>query len=164
MTTQSTNAILNTIRSRLLTFAPLGGGPTLATQIGSTASGSGSDGKLFKHQAPDDLTGTWGVLRLRDFPQQGFDGGMMLRGQVELILYGKPRTPTLVTNLERMADTVTEAWMDWAYTASGHISAHDITSRFHIPYEEPANRELVAIRLLLPFRCAPTFLTQYASA
>lgn len=160
MSTATTLAVLREIRSRLLTFAPMGGGATLATLLGSTASGSGSDGKLFLNQAPDSISGFWAVLRLVDLPQQGFDGGFLLKGQAELILYGRPRR--LQSDVERMADLVVEAWLSWMYTASGHISAMDITSRFTIDYEAPADRELVAVRLLLPFRCAPTFLTQYA--
>lgn len=166
MSTATTLAILREIRTRLLTFAPGGGGATLATLLGSTATGSGSDGKLFLNQAPDSFASTgsgafWAVLRLVDLPQQGFDGGFLLKGQAELILYGRPRR--LQSDVERMADLVVEAWLNWMYTASGHISAMDITSRFTIDYEAPADRELVAVRLLLPFRCAPTFLTQYSA-
>jgi hypothetical protein len=40
----------------------------------------------------------------------------------------------------------------------------DATNRFMIPYQEPADRELVAVRVLLPFRCSPIFLTRYAAA
>ena len=47
--------------------------------------------------------------------------------------------------------------------ASSGTAATDPTNRFTIPYEEPADRELVAVRLLLPFRCSPIFLTRYAA-
>jgi hypothetical protein len=161
MSTATTLAVLREIRNRLLTFAPMGGGATLKVLIGSTTSGSGSDGKLFLNQAPDNISGFWGILRLIDFPQTGFDGGFLIRGQAELILYGRPRK--VQSDVERMADLVTEAWLHWATNASGHISATAIQSRFAIPYEEPADRELVAVRLVLPFRCIPSFLLQYAA-
>jgi hypothetical protein len=161
MTTATMTAVLNTIKSHLLSFTSAGGGSTLATLLGSTTSGSGSDGKLFLNQAPDNLTGFWAILKIQDAPQQGFDGGMMIRGQAELIFYAQGRRNQAA--IERMADLVTEAWHLWAYDASGHISAMHITSRFPIPYLDPADRELIAVRLLLPFRCVPTFLSQYAA-
>jgi hypothetical protein len=151
------------IRNRLLTFTPTGGGATLATRLGSTASGSGSDGKLFFDMAPDNLTGFWAILRIIDAPVTGFDGGFMIKATAELILYGRPRKEA--ANVESMADVVTEAWHDYLYSETGgHISATDVTNRFTIPYTEPADRELVAVRLLLPFRCTPIFLTRYAAA
>lgn len=164
MSTASWTGVQHIIRNRLLTFTPDGGGPTLRTLIGSTASGSGSDGKLFLNQAPDDLTGFWGVLRVIDAPVQGGDGGFMIKATAELILYGLSRKTQ--AQVEAMADTVMQAWRKWAYgEAGGTIVSSEITSRFVIPYaSDPADREVVAIRLLLPFRCTPIFLTRYAAA
>lgn len=160
MSTATTTSILQAIRTRLLTFTP-SATSTLAVLLGSTTTGSGSDGKLFFNQAPDSITssGFWGILRLIDSQQDGFDGGAMVRGQCELILYGRPRSQQ--ASVERMADVVMEAWRNWMYTeTTGRcIAARDVTSRFAIPYEPPADRELVAIRLLLPFMATPTFLT-----
>jgi hypothetical protein len=151
------------IRNRLLTFAPTGGGTTLAVRLGSTASGSGSDGKLFLNQAPDSLTGLWAVLRVVDAPITGFDGGFLLRATAELIVYGRPRSA--MASVEACVDVAVEAWHGWAYgEAGGHISATDPTNRFPIPYQsDPADRELCAVRVLLPFRCTPIFLTRYAA-
>jgi len=159
VSTATTLAVLREIRSHLLTFTPQSGS-TLAVLLGSTSTGSGSDGKIFISQAPDNIEGFWAILRLIDYPQQGFDGGFLIRGQAELILYGRGRAQ--MAAVERMADLVTEAWLRWATNASGHISATAIQNRFAIPYEEPADRELVAVRLVLPFRCIPSFLLQYA--
>jgi hypothetical protein len=161
MSTTTTLAVLREIRTRLLTFSPKGGGSTLATLIGATSTGSGADGKLFINQAPDNVTGFWAILKLIDYPQQGFDGGFLIRGQAELILYGRPRK--VQAEVERMADLVMEAWLHWATSTSGHLSAMAIQSRFAVSYEEPADRELVAVRLVLPFRCIPSFLLQYAA-
>ena len=150
-------------RNRLLTFSPSGGGTTLAVRLGSTATGSGSDGKLFRNQAPDNITGLWVVLRLIDLPVTGFDGGFMLKGTFEAIAYGRPRNQQAA--VESCVDVMMEAWHDYAYTESGgHFSTFDPTGRFPIPYvSDPADRELVAVRVLLPFRCAPIFLTRYAA-
>lgn len=151
------------LRNHLLTFTPTGGGSTLATRLGSTSTGSGADGKLFRSQAPDNLTGLWGVIRIIDAPLQGFDGGLLIRATAELILYGRPRK--MQAQVEACADVVMEAWANWSYTeVGGHLSAMRITNRFTIPYTEPADRELVAVRLLLPFRCSPIFLLSVTAA
>lgn len=159
MSLASTQSILQEIRTRLLTFTPASGS-TLATLLGSTTSGSGSDGKLFLNQAPDGITGFYGVLRLYDEFQQGMDGGFLLRCQAELILYGRPRAQQGA--VERMADVVQQAWLWFDSTqVDGVLIADRTMSRMSIPYEDPADRELVAIRLLLPFRVAPQYLVQY---
>lgn len=163
MSTASWTGVELIVRSRLLTFSPTGGGSTLAVRLGSTASGSGSDGKLFLEQAPDNLTGLWAVLRTIDAPTTGFDGGFMKKGTFELIVYGKPRNQ--MASVKACVDVVEEAWHNYLYTeAGGHISALDPSNRFSIPYAAPADRELVATRILLPFRCTPIFLSRYAAA
>jgi hypothetical protein len=69
-----------------------------------------------------------------------------------------------MAQVEACADVATEAWMNYRYTeVGGVLIASDPTNRFTIPYTEPADREVVAVRLLLPFRCAPIFLTRYAA-
>lgn len=163
MSLMSTLGALNVIRTHLLTYAPLAGGPTLATTLGATAAGSGTDGKMFLNQPPEDLTGFWAVLRLLDAPQGGMDGGFMLRCTTELILYAHGRKHQ--STVERMADVVQEAWLRYSHTeVDGVLIADRITNRFSIPYEsDPADRALVAIRLLLPFRLIPQFLAQHAS-
>jgi hypothetical protein len=66
----STAGLLATLRDRLLNFARLEG-DTLATILG-TSAGSGSDGKLFIVQAPDNVTdpanapSRWGVMALKN--------------------------------------------------------------------------------------------------
>ncbi len=162
MSTASWTGVKSIIRNRLLTFSPTGGGTTLRVRLGETTTGSGADGKFFWDQAPDKLSGLWMVGRIIDMPITGFDGGFLIRATAEVIAYGRPRKSS--ADVEAAADVVMEAWNGWAYTeVGGHISATDITNRFTIPYEEPADRELVAVRLLLPFRCSPIFLTRYAA-
>lgn len=156
MSTASWTGVLQIARSRLLTFTPPSGG-TLATRLGSTVTGSGSDGKLFLDQAPDKIEGLWAILRLIDAPVQGFDGGNLIRAQLELILYGRPRK--MAAQVRACADVAQQAWRHYSYTeTNGVFIADAVTSRFTIPYTEPADRELVAERLLLPFRVVPSFL------
>lgn len=162
MSTASWTGVLQIIRSRLLTFAPTGGGTTLATRLGNTTTGSGSDGKLFLDMAPDNLTGLWAVLRIIDTPISGFDGGFLLKPTAEVIVYGKPRNQA--ASVRACVDVMVEAWHDYQYTeAGGHLSTMDVTNRFTVPYVAPADREVVAERVLLPFRCSPIFLTRYAA-
>ena len=161
MSTASWTGVKHLIRTRLLTFTPATG-TTLLVRLGSTSSGSGASGKLFFDQAPDNLTGLWAVLRVIDAPMAGMDGRLMMRGTAELFLYGRPRK--MQAQVESMADVCMEAWRDFVYNEiGGHFSATDVTRGGAIPYTEPADRELVAIRLLLEFRCAPMFLLQYAA-
>jgi hypothetical protein len=161
MSTASWTGVELIIRSRLLTFAPTGGGTTLAVRLGSTSSGSGADGKLFLNMAPDLLTGMWAVLRIIDAPITGFDGGFLIRAQAEVIVYGRPRNQ--MAAVESCVDVICEAWHDYLYSETGgHISALDPTNRFPIPYVTPADREVCAVRILLPFRCSPIFLTRYS--
>ena len=162
MSTASWTGVKAILRTRLLAFSPTGGGTTLAARLGSTSTGSGSDGKLFHDQAPDNLTGLWAVLRIIDAPVTGFDGGFLIHATAELILYGRPRK--MAAQVEAAADVAMEAWHDYSYSESGgHLSTQDVTNRFTVPYQEPADRELVAVRLLLPFRVSPIFLTRYAA-
>jgi hypothetical protein len=158
MSVVSTTSLERTARTRLLTFVP-SSASTLATLLGSTASGAGSDGKLYLNQAPDDVTGFWGVMRLIDYSQQGTDGGFMVRGALEVMLYGRPRSQQ--SAVERMADVVTEAWNHYSYTeATGRcLVARDVSNRATVPYQAPADRDLVAVRQLLLFMATPSFLT-----
>jgi hypothetical protein len=164
MSTASWTGVLQIIRNRLLTFTPTGGGTTLATRLGSTSTGSGSDGKLFIDQAPDTVTGLWAVLHVIDAPESGFDGGFLIRAQVELMIYGRPRSSQ--ATVKSCADVVAEAWHAFYYSeAGGHVSGTGVLNRSTIPYtSDPADRDLVAVRLVLGVRCTPIFLTRYASA
>ena len=162
MSTASWTGVKSIIRNRLLTFSPTGGGTTLAVRLGSTSIGSGSDGKLWWDQAPDTTGSMWAIARIIDAPVTGFDGGYLVRATAELQLYGRPRK--MAAQVESMADVVMEAWNLWSYTEVGGVLIADkITNRFTVPYEEPADRELVAVRLLLPFRVSPIFLNRYAA-
>jgi hypothetical protein len=164
--TASWTGILQLARTRLLTFVSISGGSSLATRLGATASGSGSDGKLFLDQAPDSVTssGFWGILRTIDEPPDGADGGLMLKGAFELQLFARGRTNAAA--MRGMADLCVEAWHGWVHTeVGGHISSMGVTNRFMVPYEsDPADRELVQVRMLLAFRCTPMFLLKYTNA
>lgn len=157
MSVASLAAIEQTIRTRLLTFVP-SSGTALATLLGATTSGAGADGKLYVDQPAEDVTGFYGVLRLIDVPVAGFDGGSMIRGQAELVLYGRPRTQGRAVKL--MGAVVLEAWQGFEYTEpSGRcLVARDASNAQMLFFQDPADRDLVAFRVLLPFMATPTFL------
>ena len=150
--------IEQSIRTRLLTFTP-SSGSTLAVLLGSTTSGAGSSGKLYLDQPPDDVTGFYGVMRFVDLPVVGADGGGMVKGICEVILYGRPRSQGAA--MKRMGSVVLEAWKDFSDTTAGSarcLYARDVTNAALIPYTDPNDRELLAWRALLPFMVTPSFL------
>jgi hypothetical protein len=158
MSVATLSAIEQTIRTRLLTFVPTSAS-TLAVLLGSTTSGAGSDGKLYIDAPPDGLTGFYAVMRLVDMPVTGLDGGAMIKAQCEVTIYGRPRSQA--SAVKRMGVVVMEAWKNYSYTeVSGRcLAARDIATAALIPYTDPADRDLVAFRLLLPFMATPSFLT-----
>lgn len=159
MSTASSVAILQAIRTRLLTFTPQTGS-TLAVLLG-TLTGAGSDGKLYLNAAPDTVTYPYGVLRLIGRDPDGDDGRFLQKPIAELHFYHRPRSNTAAC--EALADRVEEAWHHWVATTGDIISARAIEGRVTITFSDPADRELVCVRMLLPFRVAPSYLTRYAA-
>jgi hypothetical protein len=155
MAVTTISAIEQAIRTRLLTF----NGNALRTALG-TATGAGSTGKLYLDQPPDTVTHPYGVLRFVDLPVMGVDGGAMMKGTCEVILYGRPRAQAAA--LKAAGQLVLDAWQDFRDTTAGSAScliAHDASSFALVPYTDPNDRELVACRILLPFMVTPGFLS-----
>lgn len=154
MSVTTLSAIEQSIRTRLLTF----NSNALRTALG-TATGAGSDGKLYIDQPPDNIAHPYGVMRVADFPVAGLDGGAMVRGILEVMLYGRPRSQGPA--LKAAGALVLDAWQDFADTTAGNaqcLVARDATSLSLVPYADPNDRELVVCRILLPFTVTPTFL------
>ena len=157
MSLDSTTEVLQAVRTRLLTFTPASGS-TLATLLG-THAGAGSDGKLYLYQAPDNVTHPYGVLRVIGRDPDGDDGQFLKKPLLELHFYHRPRAQQAAC--EALADRAEEAWTHWL-SSSDVISARGVESRATITYDDPADRELVCVRMLLKARVAPDFLTRYA--
>jgi len=163
--TDSEDRILTTIRTRLLTFVPMshpvGGTNTLAQRLG-TASGAGSAGKLYVSQAPDNAGYPYGILRWLTTRVAGDDGGYQERRVAELLLYHYERKNEGIVSA--MMDVAAEAWRDWVSTAvNDTIVAQRISVRGIVPYEPPADRELVCGRMLLPMYTTPLYQAQYSA-
>ena len=159
--TDSEDRILKTARTRLLTFVPHAhpvlGAATLATRLGSTPSGAGATGKLYIDQSPDPGAYPYGIMR---WPPSGLtggdDGGYNIRRVIELQLYGYPRSSA--GSISAMLDVVEQAWRDWCVlVVNDSIVAQRAYGRGIVPYEAPADRELVCGRILLPLYSTPQY-------
>lgn len=153
MTTSSQLATLQLIRRRLLSFS----GGVVTTALG-TLSGAGSDGKLYIDQAPDTVTYPYGVLRIADWRSEGDDGQFARRVVVELQLVTRPRSNA--SAIKSIADNCERAMRAWRDVDSGAVWTQQGMTRATVTYEEPADREVVMERLLIPLGVHPTLTTQ----
>lgn len=153
MSVATFSAIEQAIRTRLLTY----NSNALRTALGTT-TGAGSDGKLYLDQPPDSVSYPFGVMRFIDLPVVGLDGGAMMRGTCEVILYGRPRAQG--ATLKEAGVMLLAAWRDFASTEGNArgLFARDAASVALVQYLDPNDRELVACRVLLPFMVTPDFL------
>ena len=157
--TDSVDRILKTIRTRLLTFVPnahpIQGTNTIATRLG-TATGAGASGKLYIEQAPDPLPYPYGLLRELPNLTAGDDGGYQTRFVFELAFFGYPRSSHQLVS--SCMDVAEQAWRDWTVLAvNDTIVAQRLYGRATVPYEAPADRELVQVRALLPCYATPQY-------
>jgi hypothetical protein len=162
VSTESTVDLRAALRTRLLTFSPLGGGGPVSTALGGTASGSGQDGKLYWDRAPDNITDTtpirWGVLRLKNRRRQT-DNPEREVAELEVMLYARPRS--LAGGLEGIADTMDQAMMRYRDMTSGVICSSAATRNTLPPFKEPADSDVVQIMLEYTLVLWPAYLTQY---
>lgn len=166
--TDSTTDLERTLRTRLLTFVPLGGAGPVEDVIGATASGAGSDGKLFWDRAPDNIDGraagdtsptVWGVLRLKN-RRQGGDHGEREVMELEVMLYGRPRSQKAL--LEGIADRMDQAMLRYSDRTSGLVGTFPGRTRNTLPpFKEPAASDVVQIMLEYTLVVWPAYLIQY---
>lgn len=153
MATTSQLATLQAVRSRLLAWS----GGAIAAALG-TLAGAGSGGKLYIDQAPDTVTVPYGVLRIADWRSEGDDGQFARRVEVELQLLTRPRTNA--SALKGIADNCERALRAWRDVSSGVLCVRQGLTRATVFFEEPADRDVVMERLLIPLYVHPTYLTQ----
>jgi hypothetical protein len=169
--TETTDGLMEIIRQRLLTFEPMGTDTrTLEDRIGTYNAGGVLIPRLWRETVPDDVredTGTnvnlWGMMQLIPAKQHGDDGRFMRRGELEVLLNGRPRRAA--AELSGMADVVEQALFAWINhsTEGGYVKALGGLTRTKIMYDEPSDRELGQIELRVNISYAPEFLTQYSS-
>ena len=166
--TESTTDLERTLRTRLLTFVPLGGSGPVQDVIGATDGGAGADGKLFWDRAPDNIDGRaqgdtsptlWGVLRLKN-RRQGGDHGERDLMELEVMLYGRPRSQKAV--MEGIADRMDQAMLRYSDRTSGLVGTFPGRTRNTLPpFKEPAASDVVQIMLEYTLVVWPAYLTQY---
>lgn len=154
MSTGSTEAILAVIRTRLLTFVDADGA-TLADTIGQ---------RLWLYAPPGGTANQWpfGVLGFLPLRRTGAYNGERVQGQVELMLWSRPRTAANAKALEAAADRCEAAFLRWANTDADGLLFSRGGTRATLPVPaEPADRDTYAIRLTFDVIAWPQYLTQY---
>ncbi len=162
MTLDSTTALQTTLRTRLLTFAPLTG-VSLADTLGNSVTGSGADGALFWDHCRDDITKLiprWGILRLQNWVSGG-DGQERQTGEMEVTFFGRPRSTQRVT-LELCADLCDQAMLRYEErTALGLVGCWGRQRSTMPVFTSPADAEVHQIRCVYTLVLWPDFITQY---
>lgn len=167
MSTESTTALEATLRTRLLEFEPLGGGGSVALELGSTESGAGQDGNLYWDRAPDNLDRLmsdlglplrWGVLRLKNRRRSDENPEREL-AELEVMLYARPRSQKAA--LEGIADRMDQAMRRYRDMTSGVVACWGATRNTLPPFKEPADNDVVQIMLEYTLVLWPAYLTQY---
>lgn len=147
MSTVSWNAIEDTIRDRLLTWANVNG-VTLASVL---------TGGLWIQAAPiGPQPGLWGTFRIIG-AETGLTG---ISGRdtfvVEVMLIGRPSDKMPLLNL--CADLCDGAMLGWIDSTSGLLFTRKRQRDTVPPFDDPADREVRQIRLLYPFVAWPRYL------
>ena len=178
--TDSTTRLLQTIRTALLSWVPLShpatGTATLGELLGAeevASDGDMDEARMYLNAPPENAPYPYSIIRLQGSFPSGDDAGMQLRGQIEVQLLDWPRSESKTyagielsadIAISAMADLIEQCWRDFASLAIGDaIVAKRIAIRNDVPYTEPADRELVLTRLLLPFYATPAYQAQYAA-
>jgi hypothetical protein len=167
VSTESTVDLRSTLRNRLLTFVPLGGGETVASALGSTDSGASADGNLFYDRASDNIDKKlresnlplqWGVMRLKN-RRASDENAEREVAELEVMLYARPRR--LSGAMESIADTMDQAMRRYRDMSSGVIGCVGRTRNTLPPFKEPADSDVVQIMLEYTLVLWPAYLIQY---
>lgn len=151
MSTASTDAIATTLRTHLLTFEPAPDAGTLGDVLGE---------RLYRDAAPDSPTYPYGVMRLINRVVDGAYNGDRESMDLEVQLFHRPRRAT--ATLETAADRCDIAMQRYADASDGLLFSRERTRDTLPPFPEPADREVVQIRLVYPLVAWPTYLTHGA--
>jgi len=167
VSTDSTSDLEDTLRTRLLTFAPMTGAD-LATTLGATQQAGGADGALFWDAAPDRMTvagsttqavSRWGILRLMN-RRSRTDGQEGEQAEFEVTLFGRPRSQK--ATLEACADLCDQAMLRFKSSFGGGLVGVWGRMRSTMPpFTGPADAEVVQIRVVYTLVILPAYLTQY---
>lgn len=152
----STQELIQTIRARLLDFAPASGS-TLRVELGGGASA-----RLYTDGAPDGTTYPYAVLRLADHRQTDGYGGFRKTVELEVQVYDRPRSQ--VWRAQRIADVIEQALLLWETAADGLVFSRHVRRVGPLPpAPDPMDRELVQIAVFAPVVVWPVMLSQYVT-
>jgi hypothetical protein len=159
MTTSSSDFMHSQIRDQMLTFVPKGGGATLNTTLGGTGT---NDGRLYKSQAPDTVNYPFGVMRLINRVTGGEYNGEREAFDVEIMLFGRPRSQG--KTIEDLADQFDQAMLRYKDGSALGLVFSRSRQRDTMPAPvDPADREVVQIRLAYSCKAWPLYLTKYST-
>ena len=151
--TNTTLQILKTIRSAFLDFQP---------SVSGSVSGTLAD-RIYINQPPDNVVFPFVVARLVNNLTTSEFRGDRLTVDAEVTIFDRPRSNTL--RAEGVADQ-----MDGAMTrlrrqdSSGLLMCRSRTRDTIVPSGDPADREVVSIRLVYPLVVWPQYLTQFSGS
>jgi len=153
MTAPGELALEQAVRTRLLTFAPADGTPTLGVQLGS---------RLYIDEAPDNITAPYAVLQItRPETAEEGDAGFRRELNVLLSLYG--RNSAQRATLKSCADVAEEALYKWLDSTTGVLFTTGTGTEWLPPDPVPVDRELITARVRATAYWYPDSLTQYGT-
>jgi hypothetical protein len=155
----STSAVEINLRNRLLTFDRLTG-DRLNDILGGTEEGSGTDGKLYRGKVPDNVTGPFAVMRLKNRRRDSENPQAEL-AELELMFF--VRNWANRSTLSDAADAADEAMHNYrSVTAEAGVIAVWGAKRDDMgPWKEPADSDVVQVMCLYTLRLWPANLVQY---
>lgn len=152
MSTDSTVALFQLLRARILAFTTPDGHAV------SSELGSGTTGRLFYVQAPEDVSTPYAVGRLIN--RQVTLQGARERCDLEIMLYDRPRSRQAIA--EELADWIKGSLNGYRSSSSGFLMVNPPSSDSLEPIPAPGDSSLVQIRIVAEVICYPHYLTQYA--
>lgn len=158
MSTGTSDALSTQLRNRLLGFIPANpplGYTSLNTRLGGATPGAG---RLWKDAAPDTAAYPFGIMRLINRVSLNERERMDL----EVVLYGRPRSQAVA--IEDAADLCDAAMLNYRDPTSGLIFSHERQRDTLPPPTDPADREVVQVRLVYSLIVWPILLSQYVTA
>jgi hypothetical protein len=154
MATDTLAAVYRAIRTRLLTFEPMGGGsmPTLAERLA---------GGISILTPPDDAPMPYMAIRLQNMRGSLREQGGRLTAELELMAFHRPRE--MADDLEVLVDVADQAMRQWAYTGDGSIVCVGLRRDTLPPFRDDADPEVVQVRVVYDLIIRPAYLTQYTT-
>lgn len=150
MTTTSKYAIEETIQARLRDYS-----------FGGTTIGTLTSNRVIIDWAPDNTQFPCVVMRIIDWQSDASLSNMAVTFDVEVMVYGRGRTPSTVSTVKQIADLAEQALLTWKESSAtlgltfGQFSQRDTVP----PPPEPADREVFAERVLVTCQSFPRYIT-----